>query len=112
MKYNFKQGFSLAEALVGFTLFSLILMLYLPALYLEMSRISQLQTETDQWRIFYEFVQIEKYHSTQLGFSDQKPTIPITTYDSVESFSFEVSACSITFSDGSVYNVSLLTVTP
>lgn len=113
MKYNFKQGFSLAETLVGFTLFSLILMLYLPAFYLEMSRISQLQNETEHWRIFYELVQIEIHHSTQLESNSLNALAhEVSSYDTVEFFSCEVSECLITFSDGSAYNVSFLTITP
>lgn len=108
MRYNSKKGFSLAEALVGFSLFSIILMLYLPAFYSEIERMSQLKMETEHWRIFYELVQVNSQQMT----AEQSPLETSNIYpDKVSSFHCDATACSISFMDGSAYDVSLLDVT-
>lgn len=58
MNYVNKKGFTFIESLVGLSLFSLILMLYLPAFYLELSRVSTLQRETQQWQLFHQMVML------------------------------------------------------
>lgn len=108
MKFVNKRAFTFVEALVGLSLFSFILMLYLPAFYLELSRMSLLQKETQQWQIFHELVVLhsnsnvtpEQFENTKLTRLNQSPYA--VTY-----FDCQLSRCQIQFSDGEEYDVIL-----
>ena len=108
MSYVNKHGFTFMESLVGLTLFSLILMLYLPAFYLELSRISSLQTETQQWQIFQKLVSLDLNPTvTEQQFSLAQASQSKASSYLVERFACQVDFCFIQFADGETYHVIL-----
>ena len=54
-----KSAFTLVEALLGFFLFSFIMVLYVPSLTSELKRMDKLQDFVDQWHLFYDLVELE-----------------------------------------------------
>lgn len=108
MNFVNKRAFTFVEALVGLSLFSFILMLYLPAFYSELSRMSILQKETQQWQIFHDLVVLqsnptvtpEQFENAKLNRLKQSPY-------AVNFFNCQVHICQIQFSDGEEYDVIL-----
>lgn len=96
----------MVESIVGFFLFSSILLLYLPSYYTELNRMNQIILRTEQWRIFNDLVQIDldllideesRAHQKQL-------VIELWEFDqnqSIEYFYCDDLSCLISFSEGS-----------
>lgn len=61
-----KGGFILVESLLGLVLFSFMLMLYLPGLYLLIQKERQLLADLEHQRLFYELIQIDRIHPDQV----------------------------------------------
>ncbi|MGO4929074.1 prepilin-type N-terminal cleavage/methylation domain-containing protein [Fundicoccus sp. Sow4_D5] len=113
MSYVNKKGFTFIESLVGLSLFSLILMLYLPAFYLELSRVSTLQRETQHWQIFHELVSLRLDPKvTDEQFELAKHSIATKRSYIVNAFDCQAHQCFIQFSDGEVYDVILEEISP
>ncbi|MGX7109372.1 hypothetical protein [Facklamia miroungae] len=106
-----KQGTSLIEALVGLIIFSWLLSFYLPGLTQELRTFKQLKTESQEWHLFYQLVDI------QLSTLDieQKEALLSSTIETnqllysieVEAFSCDATSCQIEFKRGSNYHISL-----
>lgn len=108
MNYVNKKGFTFMESLVGLSLFSLILMLYLPAFYLELSRVSALEKETQQWQIFSELVNLTLHPNiTEEQCEILKQSISMKYSYTISLFDCQTQQCFIRFSDGEVYDVIL-----
>lgn len=93
MKLKDDKGFTLIEGLVSFILTSGILLIYLPALYLELNRLALLQTEVHQWRQFYEV------YRTYDQLQD-----PIELGDIIE-YEFKEGEAYVLFEDGTLLSV-------
>lgn len=102
MNYAHKQAFSLFESLVAISVFSFILMLYLPANYQEVKRIETIKNDTHKWRIFYEMVHLQQ-NSTLNTIEINYPQLD----DAVIYFYCDSLSCEIKFSDESVYQIAL-----
>lgn len=61
MKLRDKAGYILWDSIVALAVFSIMLMIYLPAYYQEISRMRQIQEETEQWRIFAQLSLLESH---------------------------------------------------
>ena len=59
LNYKHKAGFSTIETVVGFFLFSSMMLLYLPAYYNELRRIDDASQTSQAWRLFSELVDVE-----------------------------------------------------
>lgn len=112
MKFVNKRAFTFAETLTALSLFSLILMLYLPAFYLEMTRMTELRTETQKWNLFHELVKLDYFSKSQnypadnfehYIFNDNQENEILD----VASFLCENYRCKIEFSDGSTLMINL-----
>ncbi|UUX34228.1 type II secretion system protein [Fundicoccus culcitae] len=100
MNYANKRAFTLVESLVAISLFSFILMFYVPAYYQEAHRIQKQHMETTKLRIFYEMVQIE-LKTSLAHYPNDLSNFPITYFDC------QPNKCQILFDDGSEYFVEL-----
>ncbi len=54
-----KQAFTAIETLVGFILFSSMMLLYLPAFTQSIQTYHHLNTQTKQWQLFYDLNQMQ-----------------------------------------------------
>lgn len=83
-------------------------MLYLPAFYLELARVSNLQRETQQWQIFHELVTLQMDSEvSKEQFDIAKQSVSTRFTYSVSIFDCQVHQCYILFSDGEDYEVIL-----
>lgn len=112
LNYNNKKAFSLVESIIGFFLFSSIVLLYLPAHYNELQRMDQLERQTNQWRLFNELATVEL--NSELSEEDQavQKDLIIELWESeqavqVEQFYCDDYSCVITFSEGSSLYVEI-----
>lgn len=101
MKYVNKQAFTLFESLIAFSVFSFILMLYVPAYFQEVERIKNEYAETSKLRILYEHVKMDM--ETQ-GIVYPAKHAQFT----VDAFECQPLYCQIFFNDGSSYQIELL----
>lgn len=116
LNYKNKRAFSIVETLVGFLLFSSMMMLYLPAFYTEMTRVNQHIETSEKWQLFYDLSKISLDNS--LG-SDLKNNFTQEVIDnwevlhkqSVVSFSCDTLMCSLAFEDGSELIVEIQSIT-
>lgn len=112
LKFNHNKGFTIAEGMVSLVVFSLIMLLYLPAFYLELGRMTSLNDESERWRVFYELslVQLSETLSSEAKASAIQKIIDtreVIGRHQVRYFSCELTECLIIFEDGSDYSVEL-----
>lgn len=102
------------ESLVGFILFSLVLMIYLPSYQQELYRMNRLSHVSLQMQTFYDLVTIQTQADPNMGLAqDLEKRMALYNQlntDQVVSFSCEALLCGIEFSDGAVYQTELIDI--
>lgn len=100
------QGFALVESMVAFIIFSLMLMLYLPAYHRELQRLEELKLVANQWQLFDDLIQM----------SQQQPSLDVDTRIEAYTLLYEEGVTwqanngfyQIVFDGGNQYEVQLL----
>ncbi|XJS11391.1 hypothetical protein ACF3NG_03920 [Aerococcaceae bacterium WGS1372] len=105
MNFNNKKAFTITESIVGFFLFSSMLLLYLPAYYNEMERMEGAIAQTNYWRVFSDLVEVElnSIISEESRRLQQDMIIELWEADqenNVSQFYCDEYLCLITFSEG------------
>lgn len=98
------RGSLLAEALIGFILFSFILALYVPAYYQLIEQQQLLFNQTDQWQIFYQLCLIHQQKIDTMPIIQRYNTEHFIT---IADFQITESEATILFSDGSEHYVAI-----
>ncbi|MBF6626030.1 hypothetical protein IU402_05505 [Aerococcaceae bacterium zg-BR9] len=107
MKCVNNRGFSATEALVGFLLMSVMLMLYIPGFQSEVLRLSRLQAEMHQWHVFYDLVNLKLAKDSQGETLRNRIALYNVQYDAITEFDCDESQCWISFENGATHHVLL-----
>lgn len=108
LKYDklHQSGFTIVESIAALLLFSVMLMLYLPAFMTEMHRQQVLSQQTAYYRIFYELAAM--YYTQPISVIEAG--IEYHNFSmhskSIEAFRASKEGCHIEFMDGEYINVS------
>lgn len=94
------------ETVIGFLLFSSMMLLYLPAYYYEMQRMDEVVLSSKSWQLFSELVDVELDSTLP---EDVKEVVNAELIDSWEvlnneaviSFACEISVCQLSLGNGS-----------
>lgn len=102
----------MVESIVGFFLFSSILLLYLPAFYIELGRMDQIIGQTSQWQLFNDLVEVEFDNSQEKESKRLQQEIIVDLWEadhgeSMAEFYCDEFLCLITFSEGSSLYVEI-----
>lgn len=104
LRLSNKRGFSLLESLIGFVLFSLMLLFYLPSFQLEISRMSELRRESLRWQLFYDLVRVVQKDTDYTTIIDNRIE---SSVEDIHSFNCQRDECRIVFGDGEMYEVKM-----
>ncbi|MBR7926608.1 hypothetical protein KBI51_00175 [Aerococcaceae bacterium zg-ZUI334] len=107
MKFGNKEGFSATEALVGFLLMSIMLMLYIPSFQSEVVRLSRLQDEMTQWQVFYDLVKLKLVKEIESEQLSNRIASYNLQYDAITEFDCDEMQCWISFENGETHHVRL-----
>ncbi len=102
-----KQAFTAIEALVGFILFSSMMLLYLPALTQSIQTYHQLNTQTKQWQLLYDLYQL---HSIDEAENNLIQTYHHSYHPQIIDYYLSETDAMITFADQSQLTVSLVDI--
>lgn len=112
LKYNLKglcrkqklvlTAFTSIEALIGFILFSILLMFYLPSYQRELGRMQHLKMQTERWQLLYDLSKaqtVSEQHQRTAAY--QLLNQDLIDYDCT------LENCQAQFSNGEVYEMVL-----
>lgn len=107
MKYADNKGFTLVETLIGFILFSMMMMIYLPGFYQEMMRNQIEQEKTFQWKLVSDLAQASCNSHKEEGVVEDIVNLYNQTHTSEAiTYHVDLSKVWIQFEDGSELDVT------
>lgn len=116
LNYKDKGGFSMIETIIGFFLFSSMMILYLPAFHNELKRMDDVSQTSQTWRLFSELVDVsldeEMNEKAKQAVNEQL----ILTWEEfndevVTNFECDLSYCYISLEGGSELYVEIYEIT-
>lgn len=99
------QGFALVESMVAFIIFSLMLMLYLPAYHRELQRLEELKLVANQWQLLDDLIQMSQQPLLDL---DTRIEVYTLLYEEGVTWQANNGFYQIVFDGGNQYEVQLL----
>lgn len=98
------------EALIGFILFSMMLMIYLPSYHNELQRIEGKKEETVKWQLFYDLTKTKNSQSESENFITRRiEAFQLMNGMNVD-FNCESLRCWIRFEDGDYDEVAVVDI--
>lgn len=99
-----KRGFALSETLVGFILFSSLLVMYLPSYQREVIRLNQLRLRVQQAQVWSDLSRLAMSEDNKEALIEvRKNDYEDQTGNRIINFSCQPSKCWIEFEDGQVF---------
>lgn len=100
-------AFTAFESLVGFLVFSLMLIIYLPGFRTELERMQAIREETVSWQMFYDL--------TRLSMGEFNNQVEISyliegAHEAILVFDCQIHRCQISFESGQEYEVEMLSI--
>lgn len=104
MKLN-KKGFTLIEALIGFVLFSSLLILYIPSFYQQVQHTITLRQTSHKWRVFYELIHTANEQTQPHLVDSIISQFELETQLTITNYYVDQLSASIQFSDGTQLSI-------